>query len=78
MTPPAADISSEEPLSNSINYNLYVILGAVIGAITGAGAGYLIVKRIEEGEDFQLTAGDGIKLGGSIIAFLRQVSSLGK
>jgi len=56
---------------------LYIILGAILGAVTGAGAGYLLTKRIEEGEKIQLTAGDGIKIGGSIIAFLRQVSSLG-
>jgi hypothetical protein len=60
------------------NYNLYIMLGAIIGAITGASAGYLLVKRIEEGDEFQLTAGDGIKLGGTIVAFLRQVSTLGK
>jgi len=60
------------------NYGLYIILGAILGAITGAGAGYLLTKRIEEGEDIQLTAGDGIKLGGSIVAFLRQISSLGQ
>lgn len=60
------------------NYNLYIILGAIIGAITGASAGYLLVKRVEEGDEFQLTAGDGIKLGGTIVAFLRQVSTLGK
>ena len=59
------------------NYLLYIILGAVMGAITGAGAGYLLTKRMEEGEEIQITAGDGIKLGGSIIAFLRQISSLG-
>jgi len=60
------------------NYGLYILLGAILGAITGAGAGYLLTKRIEEGEDIQLTAGDGIKLGGSIVAFLRQISSLGQ
>ncbi len=59
------------------NYGLYIIVGAILGAITGAGAGYLLTKRIEEGEEIQLTAGDGIKLGGSIVAFLRQISSLG-
>ena len=57
---------------------LYIILGALLGAITGAGAGYLLTKRIEEGEDLQLTAGDGVKIGGSIIALLRQISTLGK
>lgn len=60
------------------NYGLIILLGAIIGAITGAGAGYLLSKRLEEGEEIQLTAGDGIKLGGSIIAFLRQISTLGK
>jgi hypothetical protein len=60
------------------SYNFYILLGAIIGAITGAGAGYLLVKRIEEGEDIQLTAGDGIKIGGSIVAFMRQISTLGK
>ena len=60
------------------NTSLYIILGALLGAITGAGAGYLLTKRIEEGEDLQLTPGDGIKIGGSIIAFLRQMSTLGK
>jgi hypothetical protein len=69
---------NDEGLGKQGNSNLYVILGAVLGAITGASAGYLLMKRIEEGDEFQLTAGDGIKLGGTIIAFLRQVSTLGK
>ena len=60
------------------NFGLFIILGAILGAITGAGAGYLLSRRIEEGEELQLTAGDGIKLSGSIITLLRQVSSLGK
>lgn len=60
------------------SFGLYILLGAIIGAVTGAGAGYLLSKRLEEGEEIQLTAGDGIKIGGSIIAFLRQISTLGK
>ena len=60
------------------SFGLYILLGAILGAITGAGAGYLLSQRNEEGEGFQLTAGDGIKLGGSIITLLRQVSTLGK
>jgi hypothetical protein len=69
---------NNENQEQQVNPGLYVLLGAILGAITGAGAGYLLTKRIEEGEDFQLTAGDGIKLGGTIVAFLRQVSNLGK
>lgn len=60
------------------NFGLYILLGAILGAITGAGAGYLLSRRIEEGEEIQLTAGDGIKIGGSIITFLRQITTLGK
>ncbi len=69
---------NSETQDQQSNFSLYILLGAIIGAITGAGAGYLLSRRIEEGEDFQLSAGDGIKLGGSIVTLLRQVSSLGK
>jgi len=69
------DGESQEKQNNSI---LYIILGALVGAVTGAGAGYLLTKRIEEGEDLQRTPGDGIKIGGSIIAILKQISTLGK
>ena len=60
------------------NFGLFILLGAILGAITGAGAGYLLSQRIEEGDEIQLSAGDGIKIGGSIIAFLRQIATLGK
>ncbi|MGB2955186.1 MAG: hypothetical protein WBB64_04360 [Anaerolineales bacterium] len=69
---------NDENQEGQESFGLYIILGAILGAVTGAGAGYLLTKRIEEGEKVQLTAGDGIKIGGSIIAFLRQVSSLGQ
>jgi len=70
------NVENQDQENQSSNL-LYIILGALFGAITGAGAGYLLNKRIEEGEEIQLTAGDGIKIGGSIITFLRQISSLG-
>ena len=69
---------NDENQEGQESFGLYIILGAILGAVTGAGAGYLLTKRIEEGEKVQLTAGDGIKIGGSIIAFLRQVSHLGQ
>ena len=69
---------TSENQEQQFNFGLFIIIGAILGAITGAGAGYLLSRRIEEGEELQLTAGDGIKLGGSIITLLRQVSSLGK
>ena len=60
------------------NSYLYILIGAILGAITGAGAGYMLSKRIDEGEDLQLTAGDGIKVGTSLIALFRQISNLGQ
>jgi hypothetical protein len=69
---------NDEVQEGQESYGLYILLGAIIGAITGAGAGYLLSRRLEEGEDIQFTAGDGIKIGGSIIAFLRQIATLGK
>jgi len=70
------NVENQDQEKQTSNFT-FVILGAVMGAITGAGAGFLLAKRIEEGEEIQLTAGDGIKIGGSIIAFLRQISNLG-
>lgn len=67
-----------EPQEKQNSTGLYIILGALLGAVTGAGAGYLLMKRIEEGEELQLTPGDGIKIGGSIVAFMRQISTIGK
>lgn len=70
------NVENQDQEKQSSNF-IYIILGAVLGAITGAGAGFLLAQRIEEGEEIQLTAGDGIKIGGSIITFLRQISNLG-
>ena len=70
------NVENQDQEKQSSNF-VYIVLGAVLGAITGAGAGFLLAKRIEEGEEIQLTAGDGIKIGGSVITFLRQISNLG-
>lgn len=69
---------NDEIQEGQSSFGLFILLGAILGAITGAGAGYLLSKRIEEGEEIQLTAGDGVKIGGSVIALLRQISALGK
>lgn len=54
-----------------------LLLGAVIGALTGLGAAYLISQRIEEGEELELTPGEGVKLGIAVFAFFRQITQLG-
>ncbi len=69
---------TEEIQEGQDNSYLYILLGAILGAITGAGAGYVLSKRIQEGDQIQLTAGDGIKVGTSLIALFRQISNLGQ
>jgi hypothetical protein len=55
-----------------------LLLGGLFGALTGLAAAYAIVRRAErEGEQLQLGASDGLKLGMDVLRFLRQVSSLG-
>jgi hypothetical protein len=53
-------------------------IGAVLGALTGLGAAYLLVQRAQKrGETPNLSAIEGIKLGVLIFGLLRQVSMLG-
>ena len=53
-------------------------IGAVIGALTGLGAAYLLVQRAKKrAEPPNLSAIEGIKLGLLVFGLLRQVSMLG-
>ncbi len=52
-------------------------LGALIGALTGLGAAYLLVQRAEaEQRPPQLGAKQGVKLGLLLLGLLRQVGQL--
>jgi len=56
-----------------------LLLGAVVGALVGAGAAYLIIQRSErEDGEIRLTAGEGVKLGLLVFGLLRQVAQLGE
>jgi hypothetical protein len=53
-------------------------IGAVLGALTGLGASYLLIQRAKKrGEPPDLNAGEGIKLGLLVFGLLRQVAILG-
>ena len=53
-------------------------IGAVVGALTGLGAAYLLVIRAKKREERpSLNAIEGIKLGLLVFGLLRQVSLLG-
>lgn len=56
-----------------------LLLGGVVGALTGLGAAYLLIQRAEDrGEQPKLGTGEGVKLGLWILGLLRQVGELGE
>ena len=56
-----------------------MIIGAVVGALVGLGAAYLMIQNAErQGSQINVTAGDGVKLGITVMGLLRQVSALGE
>ncbi len=56
-----------------------LIVGAVVGALVGLGAAYLMVQNAErQGSQINMTAGDGVKLGITVMGLLRQVAALGE
>ena len=56
-----------------------LIIGAVLGALVGLGAAYLLAQNAEkEGKPPQISAGDGVKLGVLVMGLLRTVSTLGE
>ena len=55
-----------------------LLIGALIGAITGLVAASLLNRRAEKNEsETAITTGDGIKLGVMIFGLLRAIASLG-
>jgi|APSaa5957512622_1039677.scaffolds.fasta_scaffold331728_2 hypothetical protein len=54
-----------------------LVIGAIVGALTGLGTAYLLIQRSETEEGLSLTPGEGVKLGVSVFGFLRQISNLG-
>ena len=54
-----------------------LMMGAVIGALTGLGTAYLLTRNAErEGEDLAISTGQGLKLGVLILGMLRQILQL--
>jgi hypothetical protein len=52
-----------------------LIIGAVIGAVTGLVASYMIIQRAEKLNDTpQVSVGDGVKVGLGVLGLLRLVS----
>ena len=55
-----------------------LLFGALVGALVGVGAAYLMVQRADkEGGSVRMGTGEGIKLGLLVLGLLRQVAQLG-
>ena len=55
-----------------------MVIGAVVGALVGLGAAYLLAQRADkDGKELRLSTGEGMRLGMLILGMLRQVSRLG-
>ena len=54
-----------------------IIAGGILGALTGVGAAYLMVRRAEEkGDRISMTSGQGLKLGVLVAGLLRSILNL--
>jgi gas vesicle protein len=61
-----------------MNKNSTILLGALIGAVTGLVAAILLTRRAEKTErETAITSGEGLKLGVLIFGLLRAIASLG-
>ena len=56
-----------------------IILGIVIGALTGAASAFVLIKRAEsEDKNPELTPREGIQLGLGVLGLLRLIAGHGK
>ena len=54
-----------------------ILIGTVVGALTGAMAAYILVQQAEKKNARpQLNAGEGVKLGLGVLGLLRLVSDM--
>ncbi len=55
-----------------------LIVGGVLGALTGLGAAYLYIQSMEKSEQrASFKAGDGVKIGLLVLGLMRSVAQLG-
>jgi gas vesicle protein len=61
------------------NKSKTLIMGTLIGALTGLFAAMLLHRRAEKNEsETALTTGEGLKLGVLVFGLLRAIASLGE
>jgi gas vesicle protein len=58
-------------------YTRTLLIGTIIGAITGLAASYVLIKRADDGEkELRITPKEGVKLGVGIASLFRLITSL--
>jgi nitrate reductase gamma subunit len=56
-----------------------LVIGGVLGMLTGLGAAYLLTKRAEQkGTQLAITPGKGVQLGVMVAGLVRSILSLGE
>jgi hypothetical protein len=65
-------------MNNTQNWKIKtIIIGTIIGALTGATAAFIVVQQSEKKNTKpQLNAGEGVKLGLGVLGLLRLVSDM--
>ncbi len=70
--------SVEEQADDSWKFRTLVI-GGLVGLLTGLGAAYLLTKRAEQtGTTLSISTGKGLQLGVLLAGVLRSILSLGE
>jgi gas vesicle protein len=60
------------------NKNKTLVMGALIGAVTGLLAALLLQRSAEKNDrETALTTGEGLKIGALVFGLLRAISSMG-
>lgn len=60
-----------------MNRNRVLLIGALLGAVTGVVGAMLLYRRAEdEGRELSISTGDGVRLGVMIVGLLRAVAGL--
>lgn len=55
-----------------------MLVGAVLGAITGLGAAFILIQRAESQQiQPKLSAGEGVKVGLGVLGLLRLIADFG-
>ena len=65
-------------MDNSDNWKTRIlVIGSVLGLISGLGAAYIIIRRSEEAQQKpQLTTGDGVKIGMGLAGVFKLISDV--